>query len=183
MKKVTLLGDSIRLWGYGKAVEESLVKDGFAVFQPTDNCRFSKYTLRMLCDFKNEIAGSEVIHWNNGLWDVCNLFGDGYFSDVQEYVSCMARIADILLKVTNKVIFATTTPVMEGYPDQTNEDIVKFNKAVVPVLEEKGVIINDLFSAVYPRRSELLRPDKIHLNDEGAKICADKVLDAIKKLL
>ena len=38
--KVTLLGDSIRLIGYGKEVEK-LLGDEFEVFQPEDNCRFS----------------------------------------------------------------------------------------------------------------------------------------------
>ena len=43
MKKVTLLGDSIRMIGYGKTVAEALNKDGIEVFQPEENCRFSKY--------------------------------------------------------------------------------------------------------------------------------------------
>ncbi|MCI6734265.1 MAG: hypothetical protein MR437_04210, partial [Clostridiales bacterium] len=74
MKKVTLLGDSIRQIGYGKTVAEELRKEGIEVFQPEENCRFSKYTLRMLFDYKEQIAGSDVIHWNNGLWDVSDLF-------------------------------------------------------------------------------------------------------------
>ena len=45
MKKVTLLGDSIRQIGYGKTVAEELGKEGIEVFQPEENCRFSKYTL------------------------------------------------------------------------------------------------------------------------------------------
>ena len=70
MKKVTLLGDSIRQIGYGKSVEEALKKEGIEVFQPEENCRFARYTFRMLFDYKDQIAGSDVIHWNNGLWDV-----------------------------------------------------------------------------------------------------------------
>ena len=95
MKKVTLLGDSIRMIGYGKTVAEALNKDGVEVFQPEENCRFSKYTLRMLFDYKDQIAGSDVIHWNNGLWDVSDLFGDGQFSSTEEYCENMLRIADI----------------------------------------------------------------------------------------
>ena len=47
MKKVVLLGDSIRLWGYGTKVPEMLGED-YEVWQPEDNCRFVKYTLRGL---------------------------------------------------------------------------------------------------------------------------------------
>ena len=54
MKKVTLLGDSIRQIGYGTKVPE-LLGDEYQVFQPEDNCRFVKYTLRMLFDLKTEI--------------------------------------------------------------------------------------------------------------------------------
>ena len=39
MKKVVLLGDSIRLIGYGKKVPEML-GDNYTVFQSEDNCRF-----------------------------------------------------------------------------------------------------------------------------------------------
>ena len=41
MKKVVLLGDSIRLWGYGTKVPDML-KGEYEVCQPEDNCRFTK---------------------------------------------------------------------------------------------------------------------------------------------
>lgn len=50
-KKVVLLGDSIRQIGYGKKVEE-LLKPDYEVWQPEDNCRFAKYTLRLIFDFQ-----------------------------------------------------------------------------------------------------------------------------------
>ena len=183
MKKVTLLGDSIRQLGYGKRVLEILGKDGITVFQPEDNCRFAKYTLRMLFDYKNDISGSDVIHWNNGLWDVSDLFGDGSFSSVGEYCENMLRIADILLKITPNVIFATTTPVRNGYPYQKNEDIEKFNAAVVPLLKAKNIVINDLYSLVYPVKEEVIRDDDlIHLNDRGIELCSEKVVSAIRSI-
>lgn len=77
MKKVTLLGDSIRL-GYESRVTE-LLKPDFEVFTYKDNGRFAAYTLRSLFDYREQIAGSDVIHWNNGHWDLCDLFGDGIF--------------------------------------------------------------------------------------------------------
>ena len=86
MIKVTLLGDSIRQIGYGTVVPEML-GDGYDVFQPEDNCRFVKYTLRMIFELREQIKGSDVIHWNNGLWDACDIFGDGPFTSLEEYVN------------------------------------------------------------------------------------------------
>lgn len=184
MKKVTLLGDSIRQIGYGKRVAEILGKDGIEVFQPEDNCRFAKYTLRMLFDYKEQIAGSDVIHWNNGLWDVSNLFGDGQFSLTEEYCENMLRIADILLKITPNVVFATTTPVRKGYPYQSCEDIERLNAAIVPLLKAKNIAINDLYGLVYPLKEEILRDDDlIHLNDRGIEICANQVAAFIRRCL
>lgn len=54
-----------------------------------------------------------AVHWNNGLWGVCDLFGDGPFSSEDEYITNMLRIADLLLSKHEKVIFATTTPVTQ----------------------------------------------------------------------
>ena len=69
MIKVTLLGDSIRMIGYGLEVP-SLLGENFEVYQPNDNCRFAKYTLRGLFDWESDMMGSKIVHWNNGLWDI-----------------------------------------------------------------------------------------------------------------
>lgn len=55
--KVTLIGDSIRVLGYGKLVPE-LLGNSYEVYQPNDNCCFAKYTLRGLYDWANDMAGS-----------------------------------------------------------------------------------------------------------------------------
>ena len=50
MKKIILLGDSIRL-SYQNRVTELLGSD-YTVWGPDDNSRFAAYTLRMLFDYK-----------------------------------------------------------------------------------------------------------------------------------
>ena len=64
MVKVTLLGDSIRMIGYGLKVPE-LLSEEFEVFQPKENCKFAKFTLRGLFDWETNMAGSRIVHWNN----------------------------------------------------------------------------------------------------------------------
>ena len=178
MKKVVLLGDSIRLIGYGKKVEEML-KDRFEIWQPEDNCRFAKYTLRMLFDFRQDIENADVIHWNNGLWDACDIFGDGPFTPVEEYVQNMLRIADLLLSYGKKVIFATTTPTHPDYPYHTIERIQSYNETLVPLLRERGIIINDLFSVMAEHRLDGICEDQIHLNELGIELCAAQVVRSI----
>lgn len=182
MKKITLLGDSIRM-GYGKRVEE-LLKDEFEIYQPQDNCRFSKYTLRgVLYEWSKQIEGSDVIHWNNGLWDMCD-FGEGVFTSKEEYAENMTRIAKLLKEKGKTVIFATTTPIREGNPYDDNQRIVDYNNFIVPILSEMGILINDLHSVVVQDTNKYIREDdKIHLTDEGVEICAKKVIEAIKNAL
>lgn len=182
MKKIVLLGDSIRLIGYGKKVEEML-RPECEVWQSQDNCRFAKYTLRMLFDNQEEIKGADVIHWNNGLWDACDIFGDGPFTPLEEYVDNMLRIADILLKYGKKIIFATTTPTHPDYPYHKLERIKLYNDTLVPLLQKKGIIINDLFTAMVNHRIDGICEDQIHLNEYGIAICATQVLEKIQEAL
>ena len=101
MKKVVLLGDSIRLIGYGTKVPE-LLKDCAEVWQYEGNCMFSNFTYRVLYDHRQSIENADVIHWNNGLWDVSRLFNDETFNTLEDYVSNMKRIAKILLTFGKK---------------------------------------------------------------------------------
>ena len=181
MKKVTLLGDSIRQIGYGTKVPE-LLGEEYEVFQPEDNCRFVKYTLRMLFDFREQIKDSDVIHWNNGLWDCTEIFDDGLFTSEEEYIENMVRIATLLKKVTPNVIFATTTPVWDEFEWTHNDKIKRFNEIIVPRLQEIGIKINDLHSAVAQDVHKYIKEcDKIHLSEEGIDLCADLVVKAIKE--
>ena len=181
MKKVTLLGDSIRQIGYGTRVPE-LLGDEYEVFQPEDNCRFVKYTLRMLFDFKAQIEGSDVIHWNNGLWDIPTaLYDDGEpFTSEEEYVENMLRVARILKTLGKRVIFATTTPVHNEYFYNKNEVINRYNEIIVPKLEEMGVEINDLNGLVMQDLYRYVGEDQIHLSAEGVELCAAQVVKMIK---
>ena len=182
MKKVVLLGDSIRMIGYGPKVPEMLGPD-YQVWQSEDNFRFAKYTLRMLFECREHIQDADIIHWNNGLWDTSTgLFDDGGkpFTCEAEYVDNMLRIASELKKITPYVIFATTTPVHPEYPYNSNAVIERYNQVLVPKLLEMGLWINDSHSVVAPNVDAYICPDKIHLTDAGAQACAERVVAVIK---
>ena len=126
------------------------------------------------------MSGADVIHWNNGLWDTCDLFGDGPFTPIDEYVETMLRLARLFRERASTVIFATTTPVAPLNKREKNEDIIQYNAAVVPELIKKGVIINDLYSLVAADIPRYIRNDHIHLSEEGIEVCANAVEKAIR---
>ena len=180
MPKISFIGDSIRLQ-YAPVVCD-LLGEGYEVFAPTENCRFAKYTLRGMYDWKTAMEGSRIVHWNNGLWDICDIFGDGkLFTSESEYVDTMLRIADILLKRHEIVIFATTTPVRPEHIYNNTADIVRYNEILVPLLKEKGVVINDLHALVAADPTRYISDDYIHLTPEGVQACASAVAAAIRK--
>lgn len=181
--KIALLGDSIRLFGYGKVVP-SLLKGKATVFQPKENCKFAKNLLRMIFDYKDELKDCAVIHFNCGLWDVANVVGDGaLFSTDQEYLDNLLRIAKALLRFTPKVIFATTTPVHPDHPHNKNEDIDRFNALAVPKLKELGIRINDLHALVAEDVAGNICDDLIHLTKKGAERCGKQVAEVVAAAL
>ena len=180
MKKVVLIGDSIRMIGYGKPVAERLAPE-YEVWQPDDNCRFAQYTLRGLWDWQDGMRDADIIHWNNGLWDICHLFGDGAFTPIEEYVSTMLRIARILKERATTVIFATTTPVRPENVHNKSGVIKAYNEALVPKLLEMGVVINDLYTPIANDVYKFICEDTIHLSEDGIALTADMVEAVIRR--
>ena len=184
--KITRVGDSIRFGagercGYGNRTAELLGED-FEVFQPGENCRFAKYTLRMLFNYENAMKGSRIVHFNVGHWDVCDLFGEGTFSTEEEYRDNVVRIARILKSRHDAVIFATTTPVRSENIYNKNDKIARFNAIAVEALEKEGVIINDLNSLLIGDIDRYICSDLIHLIMEGVDVCAEAVAAKIREV-
>ena len=178
MKKIILLGDSIRL-SYGDRVRE-LLGEGYTVWQPEDNCRFASYTLRMLFDYKAQLEGADVIHFNCGLWDMCDLFGDGPFTPLEVYVEQMVRIAKILKTYAPVVIFATTTPPSPKMWGHDLNRVRAYNAAAMAALEPLGILFDDLFTPVAEDIDRMISEDFLHASPYGVGILANRVADCIK---
>ena len=192
MKSIYLIGDSIRIGsanspGYGIYVKEKM--DGKCnVFAPSENCRFAQYTLRALCDWTGQIDPNEidVVHWNNGLWDVLRLQGDEPLTPIDVYVNMLERVYKKikLLFPKAEIIFALSTPVIEKNAPQGwmryNAEIELYNNAAKELMNNLGVEINDLYS-VAMRFDESYYADWTHFNEKGAKILADAVVKVVDK--
>ncbi len=194
MKKVLLLGDSIRYGassgspGYGVFVKEML-KDVAEVYAPDDNCRFAQYTQRHLYEWGYQFPSDiDVIHWNNGLWDVIRIHGEEPLTPCDMYVYFLERVYRMLKKTfpNAKIIFALTTNVMEEWAEpqfmRYNRDIEQYNEAAKALMEKLDVEVNDLYS-VTKEFDPALRCDWVHYGEEGSKILAEKVCEKIKQYL
>jgi len=182
MKKVMLIGDSIRL-GYQARVT-ALLKDGATVTGPQDNCRFSAYTLFCLSQWVTD-DDFDVIQWNNGQWDVCYMPDGRIHTPLATYCELQQRIAGILQRKARRLIFATTTPV---WPEQfassarnprRNEDICEYNSVATEMLRKVGVEINDLNALIAGDVKQYISGDMVHLTDAGNDLCAGRVADMV----
>lgn len=190
MKKIYLIGDSIRygglnIHGYGEYVKEKL--GGIAeVYAPDDNCRFAQYTLRYLYDWTNGVDAEniDIVHWNNGLWDVLRLHGDEPLTPIDVYVDFLERVYKklTLLFPNAKIIFALSTPVIEAWGNpqfmRYNKEICEYNNAAKKLMDKLGVKVNDLYS-VAADFGEKYRADWVHYDEEGCNLLADAVIKAL----
>lgn len=198
MKNVFLIGDSIRFGacsnpdyqtsdspGYGIYVDKML-KGVANVYAPSENCRFAQYTLRYLYDWSKEIDCDliDIVHWNNGLWDVLRINGDEPLTPIDVYKTMLVRVCDMIKKLfpKAKIIFALSTAVVENWARDDfmryNSDIEKYNEAAKEVLVSKGVIINDLYT-ISASFDNSLHADWVHFNEEGSEILAKAVCEKI----
>ncbi|MEE0946355.1 MAG: hypothetical protein U0M42_05985 [Acutalibacteraceae bacterium] len=192
LKKVLLIGDSIRM-GYDKYVKDYL-KDSCEVYFPTENCRFAQYVLRCLSDWRKELKIGEeldLIHWNAGLWDTLEQYEDGCLTPPKFYEYFIDRICNRIkiLFPKAKVIFATSTPILEckiydpKIFTRKNDKIREYNDIAVNVCKKYGFEINDLYSVV-ENVPELYYSDMTHLyTPEGTQLLTDAVVKKICEVL
>ena len=186
MKRVLLLGDSIRM-GYDEYVKE-LLKDKFeVVYDEVDNGRFAAYTLWQANQFFKNYGHFDIVHWNNGYWDMNEeLPMIEAIHPVGEYVYFLGRILAEIRKNGAIPIFATTTPILskeaaadvavEGVNsfNYNNDWVVKYNDAAVSFMHSEGVAINDLYSLCLEDKHYYKCSDLLHLTEEGYRRCAEQ---------
>lgn len=189
MVSVLLLGDSIRM--YCEDTVRTMLGDEYAVYSPTDNCKFSTLTLNSLQAWLKDIPTPQIIHWNNGLWDTARVYEeDGCFTSPELYETNLRRILRELKKTGAKIIFATTTPTdpkkaekHEGMSVHYIQDIIEYNKIAVKIMAENGIPVNDLFAVVDGKQDAFIRQDDlIHPTEEGVEALAKQIVEKIKNI-
>lgn len=182
MKKVLLLGDSIRM-GYEPYVRESL-KDLAEVCASQNNGCFAKYTLWGVNLWIKEFGIPDIVHWNNGIWDVHHEAPMvEALTPLEEYLETLRRIIQELSRTNAKIIFATTTPVPDDAVGRSNAEIDRYNREAMKLMNAFHIEINDLNAAIRTDKALYISEDKLHLNEKGYRLCAEKVVDKVKAYL
>ena len=189
MKRVLLLGDSIRL-GYCEKVGE-LLKGRAEVCWPQENCRFALYAVASMNNWAYEVGQADtidVVHWNCGQWDVAQFGALGRpLMSVQEYGDALKRVDERIRQVfpNAKIIFALTTPILAGVSmtaPRTTEDVRRYNEAAKKVMDELNVPVNDLFSAAQTIPDEAYA-DAVHYKPEGYQVLAEAVVRTLENYI
>ncbi len=182
MKNILFLGDSIRM-SYQPVVKEKL--EGRAnVYGPAENGRWSGYTLNTLRFWLPQLPTPDIVHWNNGLWDMGDDYHEGrHFYPPELYEETCRRMFKILRQLAKNpdlpIIAATTTPVH----NRKSSDTPLYNEILCRVAQENGAYINDLYTAIDADKDAYIGPDHIHLTKAGVEVAANLVVAAIEKLL
>ncbi len=194
MKKVLLLGDSIRM-GYDDYVRDLLKDRCMVYYDDLDNGRFAAYTLWQANQFFKNYGKFDVVHWNNGYWDmnVESPMVDA-MHPVDEYVHFLKRIIKEIRRNGAEIIFATTTPILTsgtaidntgtGMEISYNNDwVVKYNEAAKGLMAEQNVTVNDLYALMLKDENYFKCEDMLHLTEKGYKICAEQAARLIEEKL
>ena len=193
MKRVLLLGDSIRM-GYDEYVKELLQGEFEVIYDDIDNGRFSAYTLWQANQFFKNYGHFDVVHWNNGYWDM-NVESPmkTAMHPVDEYVHFLSRILNEIRNNGAVPVFATTTPVLpaetaaevmtEGIDTfkYNNDWVVEYNEAAAAFMQSEGVAVNDLYALCVKDPHFYKCPDLLHLTEEGYRRCAEQTAQKIRE--
>ena len=184
MPKVVLIGDSIRM-GYAPLVAKLL--DGKAiVISQSVNGEDSGNVLRHLDEWVIS-EKPDVVHVNAGLHDL-KLTDRTYQVPLVEYQKNLRTIVERIRKETNaKVIFATSTPIIDSLHaqrkagfDRFEADVQKYNIAAVSVMKQAGVPINDLHEVIESGgKQTLMGDDGTHYTPEGYARLAAAVTNSV----
>ena len=195
MKKVLLLGDSIRM-GYDDFVKELLDGKCEVYYDPEDNGRFSAYTLWQMNQFFRHYGEFDVVHWNNGYWDM-NIEAPMIeaIHPLDEYIHFLKRNLTEIRRHGARPIFATTTPILSpgvaADVTGTGADhihyndvwVQEYNTAAIALMKSENVPINDLYTLCKEDPHYYKCEDLLHLTEKGYRRCAEQTAAMILKEL
>ncbi len=210
LPNVLIIGDSISI-GYTPFVKELLAGKA-NVYRPTlengnpENCEGTTKGVQNIERWlTNTGVGTpmaigaaskwDIIHFNFGLHDLKHVNPvtgensknptDPLQANLKQYKKNMEVIVENLKLSGARLIFGTTTP----YPDDV-EGVLrdpgmpkKYNRAAIKIMNQHGIMINDLYNFMLPRMNDLQLPKNVHFKPEGYQALARKVVERINEVI
>jgi acyl-CoA thioesterase-1 len=184
LPRVFLIGDSISI-GYTIPVRK-LLQGQANVLRPAANCGRTTVGLDGLDKWLN-VGKLDVIHFNFGLHDLLVPPGTGKPNiDIKSYEENLHKVVARLKETGAKLIWATTTAVVDGPgKKRQNKDVIAYNEVALRVMKAEGIPVDDLFTALMnnPDREKITTPDGTHFTPEGYDFLAKQVAGAITDAL
>lgn len=132
-----------------------------------------------------DLGGSwDVIHFNFGVWDASyREKGSRYTkhptTTVEDYEKNLRKIVAKLKQTGATLIWGNVTPVWDGTPEKPSGDEDAYNRVAAKVMEENGVIINDLNA--YSRSMGYPKTNDVHSVGTLAPKVTETILEALAK--
>jgi acyl-CoA thioesterase-1 len=182
LPRVLLLGDSISI-SYTLPVREAL-KGKATVHRPPTNCSSTGNALNHLDSWLGK-GKWDVIHFNFGLHDA-KLPPEGVrHAPPALYEKNLRELVKRLQATGATLVWASTTPVPNGgiiSPTRRFGSVDEYNAIARKVMEESGVVIDDLNTVITPHLATQL-PSDVHYSREGSAILAKAVVASVEGAL
>jgi len=169
LPRVMLIGDSI-CNGYQEKVRDELAGTAYVSFYAGSKCVTDRSYLRELAYMLEEYE-YEVIHFNNGLHSLTT-------PGLQRWKDGLRAALQLIREKGRgaKIIWASSTPVND--PALAGR-VEKLNAIALEVMRENNIPVNDLFALMDPLERDTYWVDPYHYNDDGKKMQAIQVANAI----
>ena len=184
LPRVLLLGDSISL-GYEQPMRK-LLAGRASVHHPPENCQSTAYGLKKIDQWLGDNPW-DVIHFNWGIWDAHHLKDDRLRTTPEEYEQNLRKLVSRLKTTGAKLIWASTTP-LTGRVEQggiwvEGSEIPRRNEIARKMMDESGILVDDLYQAVLPHIDRYQSADNCHFTPEGSAFLACRVAGTVESML
>lgn len=168
LPRVLLIGDSISR-GYTVPVRRALAGK-VNVHRAPANCGSTVLALQKLPVWLED-GKWDLIHFNFGIHD--------RNTKPEVYAKNLGRIIVALQATGAKLVWATTTPVPDDSDLYAAGCSERVNAIATPIMRKHKIAIDDLYSVIKPKVSELQNPRDCHFKPKGYEVLGSAVAKCV----
>jgi len=185
---VLLIGDSVAQ-SYAARVQDLLGNEANVYFTLTPRSAFDGKEFMSSC---YRIREWDLVHINYGLSSMRHEDEEGHLANVSagkpvvsplEYNQTLSGVVNFFLGSNRKRIWATTTPIPEGVTGYVAGMAKRINAQYETLIGARQFFINDLYSYVNIRRTDMMRPHSVEMTKAGSRILGEVVAGRIIEVL